>query len=258
MDIIQLKQILETLNSVGINEMILEPSEKDGVKNTLIRGSNRDRTVVLYHEIPDLNLTDTIIGVQSVNGLLSRINLFDEAKASIELDVAGGMVGTVRVKQGRRKATYRCADPSSLKAPTHVPGGLTVTADNAIMLSKDSVDFLGQAISSMSLTGNKEERNIAMKVEGGNLTVKIVDGEDDSFTEVMEGVGGADTGRGMWDVGSFLRVMKKSAETSDIAFRRIIGSDAEVEVGGVLFSVSEFRVAIFAVADLDILVIPVA
>ena len=258
MDIIQLKQILETLNSVGINEMVIEPTEKDGVKNTLIRGSNRDRNVVVYHEIPDLNLTDTVIGIQSVNGLLSRINLFDEAKASIELDVTGAMVGTILVKQGRKKATYRCADPSTLNAPSRIPGELKVSLDNAIMLSKDNVNFLGQAISSMSLTGNKEERNITMQVEDGNLTVKIVDGEDDSFTEVMEGVGGDNTERGVWDVGSFLRVMKKSSETSDIAFRRIIGSDAEVEDGGVLFSISEFRVAVFAVADLDILVIPVA
>lgn len=258
MDIINLKFILETLHSVGISEMVLSPTVKNDKPSTLVRGSNRERSVVVYHEIEDLVLTEVPMGVQSVNGLLSRISLFDESKASIELVQSHDIVGTVNIKQGRKKATYRCADPNQLSAPNRIPGDLAISEASAIIIPSSQVDFLGQAISSMSLTGNKEERTITMQVtEEGSLDVTIVDGEDDSFKEIIEDVGGSPTEKGTWDVSSFSRVMKRASENSEVSFRRIFGSDVgEVEDKAVVFSITEYKIAVFAVADLDILVVP--
>jgi len=233
-----IKHVLEVLSSVGVEETVFEPTD-DG--KTQIRGSNKDRTIIVFDTI-DEQIGKHPMGVQSVKGLLSRIQLFDDSKASIEYEDSDDVVTNIKVKQGRKKVSYRCADPSSVIAPKKVPGDMD--EEDRIAFDKEYTDYLSQAIASMSYTGDKAERTISISVsDEGTASVSIFDGEDDSFTDEIS-VEYDKTDKASWEVVPFQRVMKQSVERSD---------DDQCT----LF-VTEHGVAVFDVDILKIIVAPVA
>ncbi|MDA3806884.1 MAG: hypothetical protein PF440_03135 [Thiomicrorhabdus sp.] len=239
MDIMEAKTILTELSSVGIDEVVFDHMDK----GTRVRGSNQEKTVVVYFEIPII-FCDKSIGIQSVNGLLSRINLFDETKASISLvEDNNGDIGTINVKQGRKKASYRCNDPRKVNAPSRVPGDLALTNENVISFDKEYVTYLSTAISAMSYTGTKAERTISVQIEDDNATVAVFDGLDDTFTDVIETVGAINTDRAVWEVIPFSRVMKQSVS-------------APSNADSAKFCITEHGIAVFGLENLDIVVVP--
>lgn len=241
MDIKIIKALLTELSSVGISQIIIDPTE-DG---TLFRGTNDDRTLILFDEVGE-KLTDMSMGIKSVNALLSRINLFDEEKAKIELipDNDGNCRDFI-VKQGRKRVSYRCHEPSTdyIQAPKTLPGDFSITEENTIKFDKAYVSYLSNAISAMAYTGDKEERTIKISVDAGNLSVNIFDGSDDSFTDVIEGMDDSLSLEGLFDVAPFSRVMKQSVAS-------------ESNDGYAVFTISEQGVGVFRLEYMDILVHP--
>ena len=250
-----LKTVLETLNSVGIAEAIFEPHEN----GTLIKASNKDRTVICFHVVAGLESpVKTTIAVQSVNALLSRLNLFDCDKADLEIDLDNhGNAGSIQIKEKRKKLTYHCSNPSLINVPHRIPGNVVITGDNSIKIPSKYVDFLAQVTTSMTLTGKKEERGISLMVKDSVLEVAITDGEDDTFKEAIEGFNVPDTLKGKWDVSAFIRVLRKAGDTSTIVQSRL-GCEDKEDDGSVRMIITQYRVAAFAVADLDIMVVPLA
>lgn len=234
MDIINTKALLQELADIGINEVVIEPVEN----GTRVRGSNKDRNTIVFKTIPDLNLVEIAIGIQSVRGLLSRINLFEEEKASIVLKNGSSFTQSVTIKQGKRNASFRCSAPSDLAVPKVVPD-CEINDDNRILLDKDYVGFINDAVSAMAYTGNNAERSISVKVESEELVLTINDGECDSFVDnkPMEVV----NCRGNWEIGAFSKLMKLSSHYVD--------GDAE-------FSISEHGVGVFRIGVLDALIPP--
>lgn len=241
MDIKITKALLTELSSVGISQMIVDPTEK----GTLFRGTNDNRSLILFDELGD-NLTEMSLGIKSVNALLSRINLFDEEKAKIELVATSeGYCRDIIVKQGRKRVSYRCHEPDTkyIQAPKHMPGTFTITEDNAIMFDKEYVSYLSTAVSAMAYTGDKEERTIKVSADGGVVTVSIFDGSDDSFVDVVEGFDENLKLEGVFDVASFSRVMKQSVNSPS-------------NNGNAVFTISEQGVGVFRLEYMDILVHP--
>ena len=236
MDIHLLKTLLEVLSSVGVEEAVVEPSE-DG---TLVRGANKDRSVIIYHTIPD-SLLECPMGIQSVKGMLSRLELFDSAKSAITTTTHNDLISDLTVKQGRKKASYKCAEPSALTVPKKVPGDLSIVKE--ITFDKAYVDYLSQAITAMSYTGSKQERSISISVKGGDLELTIFDGEDDSFVDEMKVDDFEDTKKISWDVQPFQRVLKQSLECR--------GESAA-------FTISEHGIAVFDLSLINVLVAPIS
>jgi hypothetical protein len=236
LDIHLLKTLLEVLSSVGVEEAVVEPSE-DG---TLVRGANKDRSVIIYHTIPD-SLLECPMGIQSVKGMLSRLELFDSAKSAITTTTHNDLISDLTVKQGRKKASYKCAEPSALTVPKKVPGDLSIVKE--ITFDKAYVDYLSQAITAMSYTGSKQERSISISVKGGDLELTIFDGEDDSFVDEMKVDDFEDTKKISWDVQPFQRVLKQSLECR--------GESAA-------FTISEHGIAVFDLSLINVLVAPIS
>lgn len=235
MDIRTIKTLLEVLTSVGIEEAVLENVE-DG---TLVRGSNKDMNVVVFHTIPE-QLVDSIMGIQSVKGLLSRLQLFDVNKAVITLNTANDRIVDLVIKQGRKKASYRCAEAKQLSVPKKIPGDLTIV--DKIEFGREYVDHLMHAITAMSYTGTKAERSISISVKDGVGEFSIFDGENDTFTDEFP-VEFPDTQPVSWDVAPFHRVMKQSLEAN---------------TENAIFTITEYGIIVFDLSFINVLVAPVA
>jgi hypothetical protein len=232
------KNILETLSGVGIEELVIEPLDKT---KSRLRGANKERNIIVFDEV-DNQLSDLPLGVMSVKGFLSRLDLFDPDKASISLTDDSTMINNVLIKQGRKKASYKTADPRHLAVPKKIPGNLE--SDVNIVLSKETIDYLSQAITSMSYTGAKAERTISLTISNETMTISIFDGEDDTFSDEIACDGASDSPKSSWEVIPFLRVLKKSVELSND------------DIG--TFHITEHGIAVFQVGEREIIVAPVA
>lgn len=235
--IVELKLILETLISVGIDEAIIEPCEN----GSLIRAANGAGNIIIYDTIED-EIVTAPMGIQSVKGLLSRISLFDVDKCTAEYTHGTEYIRDIKIKQGRKSATFRFCPPKNIHAPKSMPH---MEYDKPIVLTHEYVKYLGQAITAMSFTGEKEERVITLKGSQKGLSVKISDGEDDTFDDLVESID-TETPSGTWEVLPFQRVMNKSSEynTTDKTASFIID-----EIGIITFDLSFIRVMISPMAS---------
>jgi len=242
LDIATLKKLLDTMNSVGITQAVIEPTE-DG-DGTLIRASNKDKNILVFDSIEE-KLVDLPMGIQSVPGLLSRIQLFDEEKASISLDDNGKIVLAATIKQGRKKASFRFADPhkrDAVPVPAKIPGDLSLS--NCVEMQDDYVKYLSSAIMAMSYTGNKAERTISFsKGDDENIILKVSDGEDDAFSDTLENTESVDLGSAaMWEVVPFERLLKASRDTNKDKVAK--------------FGINDYHIAIFDLGIVKTLVSP--
>lgn len=234
MVISELKLILEGIQSVGVDEAIIEPFE-DGSR---IRAANKDGNIVIFDKIPE-TFSDVPMAIQSVGGLLSRINLFDENKASADLELGDECVTDILIKQGRKKATFRFAAPRNIYAPPKVPES---DESDVVEFDKEYVQYLTKAIAAMSHTGNKENRTISFHGEESGFSVTISDGDVDAFDEIVDTIN-VETTRGCWEVVPFQRVMKQSTEHDGIS-RFTINN-----FGICTFDLGLFRVMVAPMAD---------
>lgn len=234
--IVELKLILETLSSIGIEEAIIEPNEN----GSLIRAANKDGNIIVHDVIPEA-ISDFPMGIQSVRGLLSRIDLFDIEKCSAVLDDDSDHIRDIKIKQGRKSATFRFASPRNIQAPKNAP---ETNESDVLTLDKEYVKYLGKAVTAMSFTGDKAERTISLHGTDKGLSVKIFDGEDDSFDEVLEDIQ-IETNKGVWEVNPFQRVMNRSSEynTTD---------------GSATLVIDELGIAMFDLSYIKVMIVPMA
>lgn len=241
MDISIIKSLLDTMNTVGITQAIIEPDEEGG---TRIRAANNDRNIIVYDRIDD-EIVELPMGIQSVPGLLSRIQLFDEEKASIVLTDNGKVIQDATIKQGRKKASFRFADPTkrdAIPVPSRVPGDLSMT--NCITMADEYIKNLSSAIMAMSYTGNRKERTISFKKgDDENLVVKVSDGEDDAFIETLE------------NTEDF--IIEHTATWEVVPFERLLKAARDSNKNKVAtFAINDYHVGVFDLGVLKVLISP--
>lgn len=210
MSIPVLAEVLQTLDKVGISEVVFEP-DPDNADHTRLRGANKDQNVVIFDTI-DEKLVEKPMGVQSVKGLLSRIMLFDLEKASMDFRSTDSEITDLNIKQGRKKASFRFASESSLGVPKKIPGG---NNSDVIEFSQDYIKYLSNAISAMSYTGAKETRTLSISSHEEVLEVSVFDGESDSFVDHLDYTDVEDFDKGVWEVDPFKLVMTQSSSHDD-------------------------------------------
>lgn len=235
-----IKSILEELIAVGVNEVAFEPTTDN--KSTLIRGASSDHNIIVYDTYPDL-LVPSVLGIQNVRAFYSRISLFDLEKASVNFEKSSksDKIVCVEIKQGRRKVTYKPAQPATLSIPKAMP---TMTfVGNEVVFAEDAVDSMMNIFQSMSMTGKKEEQHVAISVESGELELSFSDGESDSFVDKFD-VEGEDIPRSYWNMDPFKRVIKQAAE-------RTVNKSAKL-------SITEHGIAVFDMIPISVMVAPLA
>lgn len=234
MDIIEVKELLRVMDKVGISEVVFEPTDEG---KTRLRGANREKNITIFDEV-DVSLVDLPMGIQSVKGLLSRVSLFDEDKASMTTKDNGDIITDITIKEGRKKAGFKSAVPKHLAVPDLVPGALE--SEERITLEESYVKYLSTAITSMSYTGEKKERTISLTSEDGKAEITIYDGEDDSFQDTLEDSEYNLDDVASWEVVPFERVMKASLE----------------ETGDATFFVTDHHIAIFDLGIFNVMIVP--
>ncbi len=238
MDIKLLKNVLSVMDGVGINEAVLEPNSSGG---TRIRAANKDRNIIVFDEISD-HLVDMPMGIQSVRGLLSRINLFDAEKASMTFTDNGEIIRESTIKMGRKRAGFKFARPDKLGVPKMIPGDLSM--ETFISFSDEYVKYLSTAITAMSYTGDKKERTISLLTEGDDSAIiNIYDGEDDSFNDTIEDCPISVSEKASWEVVPFERVLKSAVDWSETNTAKL--------------SVTEHHIAVFEVGTIKVMVGPI-
>lgn len=238
MELYELKLVLEDLYSVGIKSVVLDPNN-DG-DGTLVRASDKDGKVAVYCD-SEFSFSDKTIAIQDVSSILSRVNLFDVNKATVEITDNDDYVLELKIKQGRKKTRFRCAPPEALQVPSRVPGDLTIKDGECVVLQRDYVSYITDVISSLSKTVSDTPANVAIEIKDDNLNVTISDGETDSFSDTLVEIGVDDRDKSYWDAIPFSKVIRQSIRESEEA-KFIISKD--------------HGLAVFAVGTVDVIVVP--
>jgi hypothetical protein len=95
----------------------------------------------------------------------------------------------------------------------------------------------------MNYTGNKDKRTIGIKIADGNVEINIFDGGDDTFTDFTKIDVDDITRDGIFDVSSFIKLMKVSVAA---------GRNDNAAV----FRVTESGIGVFRTETLDFLLHP--
>ena len=234
--ITEMKNLLTCLNSVGIETVVLE-NDNDNAK---VRGVDPSGSIVVFDTVDIDAFSEYPMAIQSVNALLSRLNLFSN-DSKLKLGNDGECVTDITITEKRKKVTYRCSDPNNPGLPSKSIDDLSIRDDNSITMTSSQVEELVKAIQSISQTGTKENQTISFSVTDHSASVSVFDGESDSYNDVVENVGMEKCDKVSWDVKSFNKVMRRSADGRDT----------------LVFGISKYGTATFNIGDMvDVVVVP--
>lgn len=205
-----LKDILEQLTSLGVDEAMIDNQKIDGVDYTQVRAGNKDHSILIFDSIEG-KLAEKSMAIPSVKGLQTRLALFNQEKASVTVSNGSSFVSSIEIKEGKRKASFTMSHPNMILFPKVMPQ-YEILGD-VIEFSKEFIDYLMEVFNSISFTGKKENRKISIKSGTGEILITVSDGESDSFSETLPmDVSENDIPTTQWEVGAFKMALKKSSE----------------------------------------------
>lgn len=120
---------------------------------------------------------DTSIGIGDVDGLIKRVNNFDNGDFSLEVR-EGGKVKKINMKRGRSKMTYRCIDHTKVKYPK----ASTASEIGRFVLSSAEADEIKKSIPAL----RKPEYLYVGISSKGVVSFKIQDDNNDVFELILE------------------------------------------------------------------------
>lgn len=136
-------------------------------EGNLLRTVSEGKTVLAEAAIDETILAD--FGIFELHQLLAILSLHKEAP---EISVDGNNI-VIQGNAGRSKITYRCCDATMIKTPP--AKNITVpSSDATFLLTEPDLQWV---LKSASVLGNP---NIAVVGAGGTLSLRILDGADDS------------------------------------------------------------------------------
>lgn len=210
MDISTMKTILEIVNGVKIEELALIPTEN----GTLVSGIAPDKTAAIFTEIPE-KIEDLPMGILSVKGMLSRMNLFDLEKVSVEptnKEKSGEpYVAALSFKQGRKKSYAVTTHPKMLRVPKEFPD---TEPCFQIGLSKEYINYLKKVVSSIQ-TVSRKEVFFGLEYDGGDEAELSIIGDDDTFREPISAIGVEGEKRSMkisWEVSGVILTLTQAIQ----------------------------------------------
>mgnify|MGYP006425038169 CR=1 FL=1 len=236
------KEVLEVLQGVDIPECAVF-AEKD---TNQLRAVSNDRSTIVFTDVE--KFIETQVGILSVKGLLTRLNLFDTEKAGVNEETKeseqGDYISDLTIKEGRRRSKVKTTHPQRLAAPTKYPDAKKAFT---AFITKEYVDYIGKMKSSISSVPSQEDLTLSLSVDSNtpDETINLsIGGGYDNFHDEVEGeiLGDFSEFSATWKIDSLMRVLKRAASSlDDEDYITLTVNDLgimEVDVNGVVVSIS--------------------
>lgn len=165
-----MQNIVNTAKMVGIDSIIIEPG--------LIRAIDDARCVVLHQTEDVEDLPFGSIGLNRINIFTSRLDIAKtQEKFTVEaVEGADDFARSIMMKGKGVKIDYRCANPSSIRAPKLIHD----TMKYRVELNGDAVLLLQKGAAAME---NPETVSIISNKDG--VSFELVDVNNDVFTHTF-------------------------------------------------------------------------
>lgn len=207
MNLGRIKEVLTTINSIGIDEVVFEKDD-----NVVVRGMDKDNTVVVISQV-DNDLVEKSMGVNRIPTFISRLNLFNLDESKITVDFREDSIRSVNVSEKRKKVGINLPTPGQLKAP-HFNHKIDIKC--RIKLTKEEIETISNAVTAIS------PEFITMKGDGSDIVLELKDANNDVYNDVI-GENGSGDWINNWSVKSFVRLLKQSKKNTEEV---ILGVDA--------------------------------
>lgn len=245
MNVDKFKSTLKVLQGVDIKECTLIPSH-DGVQ---IRGINEEKTIIVFTTVPD-EIVDSPVGILSVRGVTTRLDLFDQEKVGVQVELGdeGKDSEYIRgfiVKEGRRRSKITTTKPTMLAVPNKYPDEATVLTT---FIDGDYADYLSKLKTSINSIPGQDETFLTISTGEKADSVQFkIKGQYDDFTDQLDADINTDFVEdgfsATWKIDSVMRVIKKASslmedksETMAMSVNAV--GVLEVDVGGLIVSVT--------------------
>ena len=205
MNIERLYSVIETINVIGIKEIIIEKNDN----NVMVYGAdstdeNIQPSIVLISET-NSNLINKTLGVSRVPVMLNRMKLFDLSKTKTQQEDNDNYVHNITLKESRKKVSFTFANPETINVPK---GTIDDNVTNSITLSKDYITNLIKATRAMS------SEMISVTGINNEITIELFDDGSDSYTDVV-----SDNCVGEWDyhwrTDSVVKLLRQAIKNND-------------------------------------------
>jgi hypothetical protein len=170
-----IKNIVKTAQMVDIDNIIIE--------SDLVRAIDDNQTVVLLQSenIPEIPFG--AIGLNRTNILLSRLSLVEGSDGfSIDAELDGDNVSKLSLKSNNAKVEYRCANPTTIRAPRKVAD----TLKYRVKLNAEAVNLLQKAASAMPQ--NADIDVVTIISDGKSVAFELSDATNDAFSHTFSTV----------------------------------------------------------------------
>ena len=177
---IELYNTLSIVSSVGIESLIVEPTEDD---KTRFRGIDDKGSVLICDDFDD-QIVESGLAIHSLRILLSRFNLFNDLKDvtfNIENRADGEWAKKIHMKSKDIVLPFTFSDKDGLSVPKKVP---SVTKIGEIVFDKDEFSHFSSVIKSMRLSKSYDER-VTFRNKAGTVYMEMNDGVSDTFSKKM-------------------------------------------------------------------------
>ena len=166
-----LKNAINVSSVLGIEAFVI-----DGIS---LRGSDQSRGIAMILSTDGLEFGFNNLGVSRIPILKSRLTLLENAEVEFHTIDKGNdtlYVSTLEFSKGRTKTSFRCADPTTIKAAKSIndPVVFSVTA------TKEDIEMICRAIGSL-----KAEYATVTSDDDMNCSFKMSDTDGDGFTHVL-------------------------------------------------------------------------
>lgn len=179
-NMIELYNMLSVVSSVGIESLIVEPTDDE---KTRFRGID-DRGSVVICDDYDETIVESGLAIHSLRILLSRFNLFNDltnVTFSIENRNDDEWAKKINMKSSDIELPFTFSDKDSLSVPQKAPN---VTTIGEIVFDKTEFSHFSSVIKSMRLSKSYDER-VTFKNKNGTIYMEMNDGISDTFSKKM-------------------------------------------------------------------------
>lgn len=253
MDLAATKKVLEIMKGVNITQANILVHENN---QNQIRGITEDKTIVMFTNVPQF--IETGVGLLSVNGLLTRLNLFDQEKMGVDLKTEESQktgedyVSKIVVKEGRRRSTVTTTDPDILrsKTPQKYPEAARVCT---VGMTKEYVDYINKMKASVSTAASTEtlyaEIHFDSETDEGFVNFNIGGGYDDFDDSIVAELDESVEGMAFsvqWKIEPFIRAIRQAASSSENDEFMMHVNDMgflEIDIDGIIVSVAPMSVS---------------
>lgn len=149
-----------------------------------IRGENKTDGVFILMDTSELEI-DLTVAISRLDAFHARLRMFDNPKLSYNLvnrDNGESFCGEIVLSSGKSTVTFKCADPTTIKAPKALKDPVT----KSILLKQNDIKTIHKAIHGMKsdkITVSSHGQDATF----GDVTFALSDTDGDVFKHSMEG-----------------------------------------------------------------------